>query len=220
MHLRFSFFRIWAITIRSRENHVFPRLCPRITQQRKKENFWDFSQWIYRKYLLVQHSFRPIRDSHFYTLISIGCLYKILWPFITLHSINLLRWFLPQAFTCLNTIYGVNMGVIGRCTSSSRRSAHFPIGSNAKLSPHFLHPQELLSLCKTYTCVDMNKWNIMQAISALAFIPFGSYKRTNLCLQKIWRPTVPLLCKYPDIGLCMHVGILMNFMRAKFQMAT
>ena len=32
MHLRFSFFRIWAITIRSRENHVFPRLCPRITQ--------------------------------------------------------------------------------------------------------------------------------------------------------------------------------------------
>ena len=42
MHLRFSFFRIWAITIRSRENHVFPRLCPRITQLRKKENFWDF----------------------------------------------------------------------------------------------------------------------------------------------------------------------------------
>ena len=42
MHLRFSFFRIWAITIRSRENHVFPRLCPRIAQQRKKENFWDF----------------------------------------------------------------------------------------------------------------------------------------------------------------------------------
>ena len=42
MHLRFSFFRIWAITIRSRENHIFPRLCPRITQQRKKENFWDF----------------------------------------------------------------------------------------------------------------------------------------------------------------------------------
>ena len=42
MHPRFSFFRIWAITIRSRKNHVFPRLCPRITQQRKKENFWDF----------------------------------------------------------------------------------------------------------------------------------------------------------------------------------
>ena len=42
MHPRFSFFSIWAITIRSRENHVFPRLWPRITQQRKKENFWDF----------------------------------------------------------------------------------------------------------------------------------------------------------------------------------
>ena len=24
----------------------------------------------------------------------------------------------------------------------------------------------------------------------------------------------------PDMGLCMHVDILMNFMRAKFQMAT
>ena len=65
MHLRFSFFRIWAITIRSRENHVFPRLCPRITQQRKRRISGIFSQWIYRKYLLVQHSFRPIRDSHF-----------------------------------------------------------------------------------------------------------------------------------------------------------
>ena len=117
MHLRFSFFRIWAITIRSRENHVFPRLWPCITQQRKKENSGIFSQWNIRKYLLVQHSFRSIRESHFYTLISIGCLYKILWPFITLHPHNLLRWFLPQAFTCLNTIYGINMGVIGCCTS-------------------------------------------------------------------------------------------------------
>ena len=42
MHLRFSFFRIWAITIRSRENHVFPRLCPRIAQQRKKGEFLGF----------------------------------------------------------------------------------------------------------------------------------------------------------------------------------
>ena len=42
MHLRFSFFCIWAIAIRSRENHVFPQICPRKTQQRKKENFWDF----------------------------------------------------------------------------------------------------------------------------------------------------------------------------------
>ena len=118
MHLRFSFFRIWAITIRSRENHVFPRLCPRITQQRKKENFWDFFPMnISEISVSSAHSFRPIRESHFYTLISIGCLYKILWPFITLHSNNLLRWFLPQAFTCLNTINGVNMGVIGRCTS-------------------------------------------------------------------------------------------------------
>ena len=118
MHLRFSFFRIWAITIRSRENHVFPATLPSYNSTTEKGEFLGFfPNELYRKYLLVQHSFRPIRDSHFYTLISIGCLYKIIWPFITLHSNNLLRWNLPQAFTCLNTMYGVNMGVIGRCTS-------------------------------------------------------------------------------------------------------
>ena len=117
MHLRFSFFRIWAITIRSRENHVFPRLCPRITQQRKKENFWDFFPMNISEISVSSAQFQAIRASHFYTLISIGCLYKILWTFITLHANNLLRWNLPQAFTCLNTMYGVNMGVIGRCTS-------------------------------------------------------------------------------------------------------
>ena len=42
MHRRFSFFHIWALTIRSRENHVFLRLWPRIAQQLKTENFWDF----------------------------------------------------------------------------------------------------------------------------------------------------------------------------------
>ena len=60
----------------------------------------------------------------------------------------------------------------------------------------------------------------MQAISALAFIPLGSYRRTNLCLQKFWRPTGSQVMQLPDMGLCMHVDILMNFMRAKFQMAT
>ena len=44
----------------------------------------------------------------------------------------------------------------------------------------------------------------MQAISALAFIPFYN----------------ALVMQVPDMGLCMHVDILMNFMRAKFQMAT
>ena len=59
----------------------------------------------------------------------------------------------------------------------------------------------------------------MQAISALAFIPFGSYRRTNLCLQK-FEGLQFLVMQVPDMGLCMHVDILMNFMRAKFQMAT
>ena len=117
MHLRFSFFRIWAITIRSRENHVFPRLCPRITQQQKKENFWDVFPMNISEISVNSAQFQADSWNHFYTLISIGCLYKILWPFITLHSNNLLRWFSPKAFTCLNTLYGVNMGVIGRCTS-------------------------------------------------------------------------------------------------------
>ena len=59
----------------------------------------------------------------------------------------------------------------------------------------------------------------MQAISALAFIPFESYRRTNLCLQN-FEAYNSLVMQVPDMGLCMHVDILMNFMRAKFQMAT
>ena len=60
----------------------------------------------------------------------------------------------------------------------------------------------------------------MQAISALAFIPLGRYRRTNLCLQKILKAYSSQVMQLPDMGLCMHVDILMNFMRAKFQMAT
>ena len=60
----------------------------------------------------------------------------------------------------------------------------------------------------------------MQAISALAFIPFESYRRTNLCFTKILKAYNSLVMQVPDMGLCMHVEILMNFMRAKFQMAT
>ena len=117
MHLRFSFFRIWAITIRSRENHVFPRLCPRITQQRKKENFWDFFPMNISEISVSSAQFQPIRASHFYTLIYIGCLYQntmTLYNFALKQS-SALKF--AQAFTCLNTMYGVNMDVIGGCTS-------------------------------------------------------------------------------------------------------
>ena len=60
----------------------------------------------------------------------------------------------------------------------------------------------------------------MQAISALAFIPFGSYRRTNLCFTKLLKAFSSQVMQLPDMGLYMHVDILMNFIRAKFQMAT
>ena len=47
----------------------------------------------------------------------------------------------------------------------------------------------------------------MQAISALAFIPFGSYRRTILCLQKILKAYSSQIMQLPDMGLCMHVDI-------------
>ena len=59
----------------------------------------------------------------------------------------------------------------------------------------------------------------MQAISALAFIPFGSYRRTTF-VYKILKAYSSQVMQLPDMGLCMHVDILMNFMRAKFQVAT
>ena len=113
MQMRFSFLRIWAITIRSRENHVFPRLCPRIAQQRKKENFWDFSPMNISEISVSSAQFQV--DS-WKSLLNFNLHWLPIQNY-TLHSNNLLRWFLPQAFTCLNTIYSVNMGVIGRCTS-------------------------------------------------------------------------------------------------------
>ena len=59
----------------------------------------------------------------------------------------------------------------------------------------------------------------MQAISALAFIPFGSYRRTTF-VYKNFEAYSSQVMQLPDMGLCMHVDILMNFIRAKFQMAT
>ena len=60
----------------------------------------------------------------------------------------------------------------------------------------------------------------MQAISDLAFIPFGSYRRTNLYLQKNLKAYSSQVTQLPDNALCMPVDIFMNFIRAKFQMAT
>ena len=59
----------------------------------------------------------------------------------------------------------------------------------------------------------------MQAISALAFIPFGAISEQTF-VYKNFEGLQFLVMQVPDMGLCMHVGILMNFMRAKFQMAT
>ena len=60
----------------------------------------------------------------------------------------------------------------------------------------------------------------MQAISALAFIPFESYRANKPLFTKNLKAYNSLVMQVPDMGLCMHVDILMNFMRAKFQMAT
>ena len=45
----------------------------------------------------------------------------------------------------------------------------------------------------------------MQAISALAFIPFESYRRTKPLFTKILKAYNSLVMQVPDMGLCMHV---------------
>ena len=42
MHKEFSFFLFRVIAIRSGNKHEFPRLCPRITRQRKEGEFLGF----------------------------------------------------------------------------------------------------------------------------------------------------------------------------------
>ena len=59
----------------------------------------------------------------------------------------------------------------------------------------------------------------MQAISALAFIPLGAIGEQTF-VYKILKAYSSQVMQLPDMGLCMHVDILMNFIRAKFQMAT
>ena len=144
MHLRFSFFRIWAITIRSRENHVFPRLCPRITQQRKKENFWDFFPMDISEISVSSAQFQADSCK---SLLHINLYWLPIQNTMTLYNFALklssALKFAPGIYLSeyyVRCKYGCNRSPALR---SSRRSAHFPIGSNAKLSPHFLHPQEL-----------------------------------------------------------------------------
>ena len=59
----------------------------------------------------------------------------------------------------------------------------------------------------------------MQAISALAFIRLGAIGKQTF-VYKILNAYSYQVMQLPDMGLCMHVDILMNFMRAKFQMTT
>ena len=59
----------------------------------------------------------------------------------------------------------------------------------------------------------------MQAISALALFRLKVISEQTL-FTKILRAYNSLVMQVPNMGLCMHVDILMNFMRAKFQMAT
>ena len=60
----------------------------------------------------------------------------------------------------------------------------------------------------------------MKAITPLACNPFGSYRPTNLYLQKKMKANSLQDMQKTDMGLGMPVDILMNFMHAKFLIAT
>ena len=59
----------------------------------------------------------------------------------------------------------------------------------------------------------------MQAISALALFRLGAIGEQTFVYKNLKAYSSQVM-QLPDMGLCMHVDILMNFMRAKFQMAT
>ena len=59
----------------------------------------------------------------------------------------------------------------------------------------------------------------MQVISALAFIPFGAIGEQTFVYKNL-KAYSSLVMQVPDMGLCRLVDILMDFMRAKFQIAT
>ena len=59
----------------------------------------------------------------------------------------------------------------------------------------------------------------MQAISALALFRLGAIGEQTFVYKNLKAYSSHVM-QLPDMGLCMHVDILMNFMRAKFQVAT
>ena len=59
----------------------------------------------------------------------------------------------------------------------------------------------------------------MKALTALACIPFGSYRRTIVYIIKILMTFSSHVMQSIDMGLCMHVDLYMTFIRAKFQMS-
>ena len=117
MHLRFSFFRIWAITIRSRENHVFPRLCPRITQQRKEENFWDFFPM---NILEISVSSAQFQADSWLSLLHINLLWLPIQNTMTLYNFALKQ---SSALKFAPGIYLSEYYV--RCKYGCNRSLHF-----------------------------------------------------------------------------------------------
>ena len=95
--------------------------------------------------------------------------------------------------TRLNTICGVNMGVIGRWTSGQMRLAHF-------LSIPMLKCRLIFSILQSFetefTCVDMNKGNIMKAFSAqLLFCLVAIVEQSFVYSSQFMQTT--------DMGLCM-----------------
>ena len=59
----------------------------------------------------------------------------------------------------------------------------------------------------------------MKALTALVCIPFGSYRRTIVYLQKSLMAYSFHVMQSIGMGLCMHDTSIMTFIRAKFQMS-
>ena len=59
----------------------------------------------------------------------------------------------------------------------------------------------------------------MKALTALACIPFGSYRRTIVYINKSLMAYSSHVLQSIGMGLCMYIHLYMTFIRAKFQMS-
>ena len=139
MHQTFSFFGFIVIAIGSQsKKHRLSTTLPSTTE---KDNFWDFSSrniWEL-SVILAQFQIDAYTSSFKFNLLCLPIQIIMSLDYSALKQSSALIFALG-IYLCLNTILGVNMAVIGRCTSEQKPFSALFIGSNANLSPHFLHP--------------------------------------------------------------------------------